>query len=99
MSTDVAPLGTAIDLERTALGEDTMVGKERWEEIRRVRAAERLSASELARRFDLDRKTVRRCLQQETWHPYQRPARADTLLAEHATFLQGRAPAVQYSAR
>jgi transposase len=99
MSTDEAPLGTAIDLERTALGEDTMVGRERWEEIRRVCTAERLSVSELARRFDLDRKTVRRCLQQEVWHPYRRPARTDTLLAEHATFLETRAPAVQYSAR
>ena len=99
MSTDEAPLGTAIDLERTALGEDTMVGRERWEEIRRVGNAERLSVSELARRFDLDRKTVRRCLRQETWQPYQRPARTDTLLAEHATFLETRASAVQYSAR
>ncbi len=99
MSTDEEPIGTAMVPERTALGEDRMVGKERWEEIRRAVRAERMSISELARRFELDRKTIRRCLREETWRPYQRAARTDTLLAEHATFLTARAPAVQYSAR
>jgi transposase len=47
----------------------------------------------------LDRKTVRRCLRQGSWQRYQRARRGDTLLAAHAEFLRGRAPAVQYSAR
>jgi transposase len=90
---------TAVDPERIALGEGPVLGRERWEEVRRVAATERLTISALARRFDLDRKTVRRCLRQATWQPYQRPARTDTLLAEHMEYLRGRAPAVQYSAR
>lgn len=99
MSTDEEPHGTAMVPGRSALGEDGMVGKERWEEIRRVSAQGQPSISALARRFDVDRKTIRRCLQQEAWQPYQRAARTDTLLAEHASFLTDRAPAVQYSAR
>src|SRR5262245_39088752 len=90
---------TAMDPERIALGECPVLGRERWEEVRRVAATERLKISALARRFDLDRKTVRRCLRQTTWQPYQRPVRTDTLLAEHLEYLRERAPAVQYSAR
>jgi ActR/RegA family two-component response regulator len=37
-----------------------MVDQERWTEIRRLRQEERASLSEIARRLDLDRKTVRR---------------------------------------
>src|SRR5262245_65678441 len=90
---------TAMDPERIALGECPVLGRERWEEVRRVAATERLKISALARRFDLDRKTVRRCLRQATWQPYQRPARTDTLLAEHVEDLRTRAPAVHYPAR
>jgi transposase len=99
MWTAMLPAVRAMDPERTALGEGPVLGRERWEEVRRVAAMERPTISALARRFDLDRKTVRRCLRQATWQPYQRPARSDTLLAEHLEYLQGRAPAVQYSAR
>jgi transposase len=49
--------------------------------------------------LNLDRKTVRGILQAATWQPYTRAERADTLLAEHATFLRIRAPEVLYSAR
>jgi transposase len=76
-----------------------MVGESRWSEIRQAFAVERLSVSAIARRFDVDRKTVRRCLRQQTWQRYQRAGRSDTLLAEHAECLTARAPAVQYSAR
>lgn len=76
-----------------------MVRKERWDEVRRMRYEERRSVSAIARRLDLDRKTVRRCLRQEDWQPYQRPAKDDTLLAAHAEFLRSRAPDVCYSAR
>jgi len=41
-------------------GEVCMVDQERWTEIRRLRQEERASLSEIARRLDLDRKTVRR---------------------------------------
>jgi hypothetical protein len=52
---------------------------------------ERLSITGIAGPLDLDRKTIRRCLKQAAWRSYQRPARTDTLLAEHADFLRERA--------
>lgn len=76
-----------------------MVRRERWEEIRRLWATERVPIAELARRFDLDRKTVRRCVRDTTWEPYRRPARPDTLLAAHAEYLRARAPEVHCSAQ
>lgn len=76
-----------------------MVRQERWEEIRRLGVEERVPIAEIARRLDLDRKTVRRCLRDLAWRPYQRPGRAGTLLAPHAEYLRARAPAVDYSAQ
>jgi transposase len=53
---------------------------------------------ELARQFGLDedRPAVRAGA---AWRPYQRPARAGTLLAAHAAYLRDRAPQVGYSAQ
>ncbi|NLH79112.1 MAG: IS21 family transposase, partial [Acidobacteria bacterium] len=76
-----------------------MVGKASWDEIRRLKEAEGLSVAELARRFDLDRKTVRRCLRGEEWHPYKRKESRSTILAPHHEFIEKRAPEVCYSAR
>ncbi len=76
-----------------------MVRQERWEEIRRLRVEERVPVAELARRFELDRKTVRRCLRDTAWRPYQRPGRGATLLAPHAEYLGEHAPQVGYSAQ
>ena len=53
----------------------------------------------LLQELDVDRKTVRRCLRQTEWKPYQRAARADTLLATHASYLRRRAADVGYSAQ
>lgn len=75
-----------------------MIQRERWEEIRRLRSAG-VAIMEIARRLELDRKTVRRWVRQEAWHPYVRAARTDTLLAAHADYLRERAPQVEYSAR
>src|SRR5262245_5481927 len=85
--------------EAFPLEEERMVQEDRWREIHRMARAEQLPIGELARRLDLDRKTIRRCLKQGAWQPYQRPARADTLLVEHADFLRERAPKVGYSAQ
>jgi transposase len=79
--------------------EDVMVGQERWEQIRRLRMEQGLTISELARQFDVDRKTVRRCLRQERWQPYEREPRTDTLLSAHEAYLRERAARVYYSAR
>src|SRR5438093_13042031 len=85
--------------EACRLEEERMVQEDRWREVHRMAREEQLPIAEIARRLDLDRKTVRRCLKQEAWQPYQRPARTDTLLAEHAEFLRERAPQVSYSAQ
>jgi len=76
-----------------------MVDQERWAEIRRLHEEERVSLSEIARRLDLDRKTVRRSLRRTTWQPYHRAAGTETVLTAHADFVRARAPEVQYSAR
>jgi transposase len=76
-----------------------MVGRELWEELHRMRALEGLSVSALARWFDLDRKTVRRCLRETEWQPYRRAERTDGMLAEQSRWLLERAPQVGYSAR
>ena len=88
---------TTIDPERQMLGEVEMVGQDRWEEIRR-RAGAGASIRAIARELDVDRKTVRRCLRQTEWKPYERAAPADTLLATHASYLRRRAADVGYSA-
>jgi transposase len=58
-----------------------------------------VSVSQLARQAGLDRKTVRRCLRQRQWQPYQRPAAGDTVLAAHEAWLAQRAGEVNWSAR
>lgn len=76
-----------------------MVDQERWAEIRRWFHEERVSISEIGRRLDLDRKTVRRSVRQTAWHPYRRAEVVETLLTAHADFVRTRAPQVGYSAR
>ena len=85
--------------EACRLEEERMVQEDRWREVHRMVREEQLSIAEIARRLDLDRKTVRRCLKRKQWRPYQRPARTGTLLDEHAEFLRERVPHVRYSAQ
>ncbi len=99
MSVDTTADTAIMDPECTPLGEGRMVREERWQEMHRLFRIERVPIAEIARRLDLDRKTVRRCLRQTAWQPYQRPAPEDTLLAEHTEYLRQRAPLVRYSAR
>ena len=87
------PTGAAI------AAEGVMLGRERWEEIRRLHLEERLTISEMARRLDLDRKTVRRCLRDTVWCAYRRAPVSATLLTPYADWLRVRAPEVGYSAR
>lgn len=75
-----------------------VINKERWEEVRRLRALGH-SVSEIARTIGFDRKTVRSCLRQAEWMPYRRAPMTDTLLATHQAWLVERAPLVNYSAR
>jgi len=79
-------------------GETEVVGKERWEEIRRLRQSG-LSVSAIGRQLDLDRKTVRGWLAKTTWQPYRREEAAQTLLTPHWAWLKARAAQVGYSAR
>lgn len=98
MEGDVVRSCAILPAEGWSLGEGAMVQEDRWKEIRRLHE-EGVAIAEIARRLELDRKTVRRCLRQERWQPYSRPVRTDTLLAEHAEYLKGRAPQVRYSAQ
>src|SRR5215470_11100569 len=99
MSTDMELAATTIGAEVTRCEEVPMVRRERWEEIRRLWVSERVPIAEIARRLDLDRKTVRRCVRDTAWQPYQRPARPETLLTPHAEYLRERAEQVDYSAQ
>lgn len=83
--------------EQNSLREAEMIGRDRWKEMHRL-AAGHVSVSGIARRLDVDRKTVARCLSEEAWQPYRRSAPTETLLTPHVTFLQARAAAVGYSA-
>jgi transposase len=85
--------------EGISLGEGRMVREDCWREVHRLFHRERRSKSEIARQLQLDRKTVRGILDETAWQPYARAERVDTLLAAHASFLDARAPQVQYSAR
>lgn len=98
MSRNEVNEGTMLGHRRNAM-EVEMVGEERWAEIRRQHFELGQSISAIARQMDLDRKTVRRCLRDEAWQPYQRRTKADTLLAPYAEWLHRRAPEVRYSAR
>src|SRR5437870_9152051 len=95
----LAPADSDTGPEVTPLGEGRMVREDGWREVHRLFHVERRSKSEIARQLDLDRKTVRSILEAAAWQPYARADRADTLLAEYASYLKSRAPAVQYSAR
>lgn len=86
-------------IEGLALEEERMVQEDRWREIHRLFREEGVTIAEIARRLDLDRKTVRSSLRQEQWQPYRREPRRDTLLATHAEYLRERAPQVRYSAQ
>jgi transposase len=80
--------------------EDTeapVLGQQQWEAVHERRSRGQ-SISAIARDLELDRKTVRNCLQQASWQPYRREA-AGSLLDEHRTWLAERAPQVNYSAR
>jgi len=99
MSTKIEQVVGTIGPEVIPAEEVPMVRQERWEELRRLWQQERIPIAELARRFELDRKTVRRCLRAARWRPYQRPGPTETLLTSHAEYLQARAPKVRYSAQ
>ena len=93
------PAAPETDPEVTPLGEGRMVREDCWREVHRLFHVERRSKSEIARQLALDRKTVRGILHEAVWQPYTRAERTATLLAEHASYLQTRAPQVRYSAR
>lgn len=78
--------------------EAPVLGQQQWESIHERRARGH-SVSAIARDMDLDRKTVRACLQQVAWQPYRRTGAPCSLLDAHRAWLLARAPEVNYSAR
>jgi hypothetical protein len=99
MSTGIAQQAASIGPAVILPEEVPMVRQKRWAEMRRLWQQERAPIADLARRFELDRKTVRRRVRDLTWRPYQRPASTATLLATYATALRTRAPQVCHSAQ
>jgi len=82
MATEGQLEGRTIGSEVISREEVPMVRQERWEELRRLAVDGGVAIAELARQFGLDRKTVRRCVREPAWRPYQRPARAGTRTAQ-----------------
>jgi len=78
--------------------EELVVHQERWEEMRRLKAAG-MTVSGIARATGLDRKTVRRCVRQVRWQAYRRAGKREALLDAHRGWLVERAVQVGYSAR
>jgi transposase len=76
-----------------------MIREELWREVHRLFTVDRWSKAAIGRELDLDVKTVRRCLRQATWQPYQRAPAAESLLTAHRSFLEQRAAAVGCSAQ
>lgn len=99
MELDIRAVADSIAPQTCTPEELQMVNQEAWSEIRRLRTSERLSVSELARRFELDRRTVRRCLEADGWRTYKQRGAVATILTPHREFLERRAPEVSYSAR
>lgn len=75
--------------------EEPMVSEERWAEIRRLHEQEHLPISQIARRMDLDCKTVRKHIRATAWTPYARPPAEATVLSPHADWLRQRAGEVR----
>jgi transposase len=92
----VAAAGTVVESHLDP--EHTVIGQRQWQGIH-DRHAGGQSVAGIARDLDLDRKTVRSCLRQPTWQPYQRATTVATKLHEHMAWLVQRAPQVHYSAR
>lgn len=92
-------VATMMAPEQKTLEEGAMVHKERWEEVRRRYFQERNAIAEIARGLDMDRKTVRRCVREEQWQPYQRVRGGPMLLSGHEEYLRQRAEEVGYSAQ
>lgn len=74
-----------------------VIGQTQLQAIHDAKAAG-LTISAIARKMDLDRKTVRVALNSAQWRPYSR-AQRPSQLDPHMDWLRGRAPQVNYSAR
>jgi hypothetical protein len=81
MSMEMETTAATIGAEVTLCEEVPMVRQGAMGQIRRLRVTERLPIAEIARRLDLDRQTVRRCLPSRLGPAaVSGPARPDTLL-------------------
>lgn len=98
MQVDKASESLTISPQACTPEEWRMVNRKSWDEIRRLKEVEGLSVSEISRRLEVDRKTVRRCLRDDEWHPYTRRSCRRSILDPHREFMLKRAPEVGYSA-
>lgn len=71
--------GVGVKVSSPVVGEeDGVVGQERWEELKRLKAGG-MTVSGISRATGLDRKTVRRCLRQVRWQAYRGAPRRESL--------------------
>jgi hypothetical protein len=78
------PCSAAVTVPVFKLGtEAPVLAKQQWKSVHERRARGH-SVSAIARELDLDRKTVRACLQQASWQQYRRSASASLLDAHRA---------------
>jgi len=78
--------------------EVAVINQQMWQSIHeRKRSGKTVSG--IARELDLDRKTVRKCLNQPEWKSYERTVKSPKVLDDFNTWIQERAPQVNYSAR
>ena len=78
--------------------EVAVINQQMWQSVHE-RKKSGMTVSGIARELDLDRKTVRKCLNQPEWKPYERTVKTPTMLDDFNTWIQARAPQVNYSAR
>jgi hypothetical protein len=65
-------IGAPVSVPPPGVGEEEpVVGKERWEELQRLKAVG-MTVSGIARATGQDRKTMRRCVRQVRWQAYRR---------------------------
>jgi transposase len=93
----VAEAGATVPGE-TPEAEANVIAEQQWRAIH-ARRATGMSVSGIARKLDLDRKTVRSALRRAAWMPYRREASPPQLLDAHRGWLEARAPQVHYSAQ
>ncbi len=63
-----------------------LINQQMWQSVHERKKAG-MTVSGIARELDLDRKTVRKCLNQPEWKPYERTVKSPTVLDDFNTWI------------